>query len=95
MIYNCQFSIIGQFLFSNTIKGSLQNKTKSLIDAITSYYICLEMENDLCNLTHTHTPNLEMLSHLKTLNLMQQNQRNGVEQLTYVTIGFERHNALI
>ena len=32
---------------------------------------------------------------MASLNLMQQNQRNGVEQLTYVTIGFERHNALI
>ena len=26
---------------------------------------------------------------------MQQNQRNGVEELTYVTFGFDRHNALI
>ena len=25
----------------------------------------MEMESGLCNLTHTHTPNLEMLSHLK------------------------------
>ena len=28
------------------------------------------------------------------LNLMQQNQRNGVEELTYVTFGFDWHNAL-
>ena len=26
----------------------------------------MEMESGLCNLPHTHTPNLEMLSHLKT-----------------------------
>ena len=32
---------------------------------------------------------------LKTLNLMQKNQRNGVEELTFVTFGFDWHNALI
>ena len=31
----------------------------------------------------------------KPLYLMQQNQRNGVEELTYVSFGFDRHNALI
>ena len=28
-------------------------------------------------------------------NLMQQNQRNGVEEFTYATFGFDKHNALI
>ena len=50
-------------------------------------------------LTHSHTPNLEMLSHLKNpeilLNLMLQNQMNDVDEIAYVSIGFDRHNALI
>ena len=41
----------------------LGNKTKRLIDAITSYYGLVMTPS----LPYSHTPNLEMLSHLKIM----------------------------
>ena len=57
-------------LNSYELLAHIRNKTKSLIDPIAYYTMVIDgNENGLCDLTHTHTPNLEMLSHLKIRNI--------------------------